>query len=112
MRRSQRRSIRRSVIVDTPEPNGNISIVEDSVFDDSQVSLMTPIVYIESIKLYNRRFLILLREVRGLMSVDLSGFACSPEAGISPPFSRGKRLSSVRVSEQLSAQLQPRNRTR
>merc|ERR550519_219174 len=34
---SMRRSQRRSVIVDTPEPNGNISIVEDSVFDDSQV---------------------------------------------------------------------------
>ena len=37
MRRSQRRSV--AVIADTPEPNGNISIVEDSVFDDSQVCL-------------------------------------------------------------------------
>ena len=27
--------------MDTPEPNGNISIVEDSVFDDSQVCLIS-----------------------------------------------------------------------
>ena len=95
MRRSRGRSQGRSVIFDTPEPSGNVSIVEDSVFDDSQVCLISFL--ISSISFYDFRFPIQLREAGGSMSVNLSGFESSPEAGICRQFYPEKKPSCVRV---------------
>ena len=80
------------------------------MFDDSQVGLIMMTREISFHFIYFCRFLIQLREVRGLMSANLSGFGCSQEGGISHLFCPVRKLSSVRVRKLLSVQQRPRTR--
>ena len=69
----------------------------DSVFDDSQVCLISFL--ISSISFYDFRFPTQLREAGGSMSVNLSGFASSLEAGICRQFFPERKPSCVRVKK-------------